>query len=171
MLPREDRVRRPAIFPLRSVDDRSPAALGRAADHTALLVEAPSLPPQSGWSPADIALIAALELAAHDHRAEAPAAGGWAVRWLESRPPAEAHSVANRFRLALAYYVGGRLDDTRRLLEGLASEAAHGAPDYSPMRWIGIITGDSPDHLTFLGFLGVIAVRDGTSEPAMRLAQ
>src|SRR5438034_715967 len=146
-------------------------AQGRAADITARLVEAPSLPPQPGWSPADIALIAALELAAHDHRAEAPAAGGWAVRWLESRPPAEAHSVANRFRLALAYYVGGRLDDTRRLLEGLASEAAHGAPDSSTMRWIGIITGDSPDHLTFLGFLGVIAARDGKREAALRLAQ
>ncbi|PYP01447.1 MAG: hypothetical protein DMD57_13930 [Gemmatimonadetes bacterium] len=39
------------------------------------------------------------------------------------------------------------------------------------MRWIGIITGDSPDHLTFLGFLGVIAARDGKREAALRLAQ
>ena len=168
---REGRRRHPADFAVLAAEVRALAALGRAADITARLVEAPSLPPQPGWSPADIALIGALELAAHDHRAEAPAAGGWAVRWLESRPPAEAHSVANRFRLALAYYVGGRLDDTRRLLEGLASEAAHGAPDYSTMRWIGIITGDSPDHLTFLGFLGVIAARDGKREAALRLAQ
>ncbi len=166
---REGRRRHPADFAVLAAEVRALAALGRAADITARLVEAPSLPPQPGWSPADIALIAALELAAHDHRAEAPAAGAWAVRWLESRPPAEAHSVANRFRLALAYYVGGRLDDTRRLLEGLASEAAHGAPDYSTMRWIGIITGDSPDHLTFLGFLGVIAARDGKRDEALRL--
>jgi len=166
---REGRRRHPADFATLAAEVRALAALGRAADITERLVEAPSLPPQPGWSPADIALIAALELAAHDHRADAPAAGAWAVRWLESRPPAEARSVANRFRLALAYYVGGRLDDTRRLLEGLASEAALGAPDYSTMRWIGVITGDSPDHLTFLGFLGVVAARDGKRDEALRL--
>jgi len=166
---REGRRRHPADFATLAAEVRALAALGRAADITERVVEAPSLPPQPGWSPADIALIAALELAAHDHRADAPAAGAWAVRWLESRPPAEARSVANRFRLALAYYVGGRLDDTRRLLEGLASEAALGAPDYSTMRWIGVITGDSPDHLTFLGFLGVVAARDGKRDEALRL--
>src|SRR5207249_1349001 len=116
---REGRRRHPADFAVLAAEVRALAALGRAADITARLVEAPSLPPQPGWSPADIALIAALELAAHDHRAEAP----------------------------------------------------HGAPDYSTMRWIGIITGDSPDHLTFLGFLGVIAARDGKREAALRLAQ
>src|SRR5437867_9218930 len=168
---REGRRRHPADFATLAAEVRALAALGRAADITERLVEAPSLPPQPGWSPADIALIAALELAAHDHRADAPAAGAWAVRWLESRPPAEARSVANRFRLALAYYVGGRLDDTRRLLKGLVSERALGAPDYSTMRWIVAITGDSPDHLTFLGFLGVIAARDGKREAALRLAQ
>src|SRR2546422_8440100 len=34
------------------------------------LVEAPSLPPQPGWSPADIGLLAALELTAHGPRSE-----------------------------------------------------------------------------------------------------
>jgi hypothetical protein len=138
---------------------RALASLGRAGDISERLVEAPSLPPQAGWSPADIALIAALELAAHDHRADAPAVGTWAVRWLESRPAAEAHSVANRFRLALAYYVSGRLDATRRLLEGLASERAAAVPDYATMRWIAVITGDSPDRVTIQGFLGVLAAR------------
>src|SRR5207244_1250244 len=91
----------------RARDGRHRAALGRAADISERLIEAPSLPPQPGWSPADIAIMAALELAAHDHQADAPAAGMWAVRWLEGRPATEARSVANRFRLALAYYVGG----------------------------------------------------------------
>src|SRR5438046_6010289 len=116
-----------------------PIALGRAADISERLVEAPSLPPQPGWSPADIAIIAALELAAHDHQADAPAAGMWAVRWLEGRPAAEARSVANRFRLALAYYVGGRVDDSRRLLDGLASVRATGVPDCPTSPWLAVL--------------------------------
>jgi len=155
----EGRRRHPADFAVLAAEVRALAALGRVADISERLVEAPSLPPQPGWSPADIAIIAALELAAHDHQADAPAAGMWAVRWLEGRPPAEARSVANRFRLALADYVGGRLDDTRRLLEGLASERAAGVPDYATMRWIAVITGDSPDRVTIEGFLGVLAAR------------
>src|SRR5207247_6273017 len=101
----------------------------------------------------------ALELAAHDDQADAPAAGMWAVRWLECRPATEARSVANRFRLALAYYVGGRVDDARRLLECRSSERAAGVPDYATMRWIAVITGDSPDRVTVQGFLGVLAAR------------
>jgi tetratricopeptide (TPR) repeat protein len=156
---REGRRRHPADFVTLAAEVRALAALGRAADINERLVEAPSLPPQPGWSPADIALIAALELAAHDHQADAPAAGGWAVRWLEGRPAAEVSSVANRFRLALAYYVNGRVDDARRLLEGLAAERAAGVPDYATMRWIAVITGDSPDRVTIQGFLGVLAAR------------
>src|SRR3989454_700647 len=144
---REGRRRHPADFAVLAAEVRALAALGRAGDITARLAEAPSLPPQPGWSPADVALIAALELAAHDHRAEAPAAGAWAVRWLEGRPAEEVHSVANRVRPALAYYVSGRLDDTRRLLEGLAAERAAGVPDYATMRWIAVIAGDSPDRV------------------------
>jgi predicted Zn-dependent protease len=146
---------------------RALAALGRAAEINERLIDAPSLPPQPGWSPADIALIAALELAAHDHQADAPAAGAWAVRWLEGRPPAEVSSVANRFRLALAYYVNGRVDDARRMLEGLASERAAGVPDYATMRWIAVITGDSPDRVTVQGFLGVLAARQERRADAM----
>src|SRR5256712_13209852 len=69
------------------------------------------------------------------------------------------HSVAIRFLLALAYYVLGRLDDTRLLLEGLASERVAGVPDYATMRWIAVITGDSPDRVTIEGLLGVLAAR------------
>src|SRR3989442_1418441 len=116
---REGRRRHPADFALLAAEAPALAAPGRTAEINERLVDAPSFPPQPGWSPADIALIAALELGAHDHAADAAAPGQWAVRWLESRPPAEARSTANRFRLALAYYLGGRLDDTRRLLEGL----------------------------------------------------
>src|SRR3989475_4468297 len=103
-----------------------------------------------------------------DHRAEAPAAGAWAVRWLEGRPAAEAQSVANRFRLALAYYVGGRVDDAQRVLEGLASERAPGPPDYATTRWISVITGDSPDPVTLQGFLGVVAARQQQRAEALR---
>src|SRR5438552_5832557 len=107
--------------------------------------------------------------AAHDHQADAPAAGMWAVRWVEGGPATEARSVANRFRLSLAYYVGGRVDDARRLLEGLASERAAGVPDYATMRWIAVITGDSPDRVTVQGFLGVLAARQERRADALAL--
>src|SRR2546429_8544832 len=127
----EGRRRHPADFAVLAAEVRALAALGRAADISERLVEAPSLPPQPGWSPADIAIIAALELAAHDHQADAPAAGMWAVRWLEGRPATEARSVANRFRLALAYYVGGRLDDTRRDRKSTRLNSSHGYISYA----------------------------------------
>src|SRR6266849_6391921 len=165
---REGRRRHPTDFAVLAAEVRALAALGRTAEINERLVDAPSFPPQPGWSPADIALIAALELGAHEHAADAAAPGQWAVRWLESRPPAEARSTANRFRLALAYYLGGRLDDTRRLLEGLAAETPPGPADYATMRWIAIITGDSPDALTLQGFQGVVAARQGRRADALR---
>ena len=36
------------------------------------------------------------------------------------------------------------------------------------MRWFSAITGDPPDHLTFLGFLGVVAAREGKRDEALR---
>src|SRR6266853_1975885 len=168
---REGRRRHPTDFAVLAAEVRALAALGRTAEINERLVDAPSFPPQPGWSPADIALIAALELGAHEHAADAAAPGQWAVRWLESRPPAEARSTANRFRLALAYYLGGRLDDTRRLLEGLAAETPPGPADYATMRWIAIITGDSPDALTLQGFQGVVAARQGRRADALRFDQ
>src|SRR5213593_994889 len=164
----EGRRRHPTDFTVLAAEVRALAALGRPADIQERLVEAPSLPPQPGWSPADIGLLAALELTAHDHHAEALAAGTWAVRWLEGRLAAEARSVPHRFRLALAYYITGQPDAARRLLEGLASERID-ARDASGVRWMSAITGDQPDHLTFLGFLGVVAARAGQRDEALRL--
>ena len=165
----EGRRRHPDELTVLAAEVRALAALGRAADITERLTEAPSLPPQPGWSPADIALLAAFELAAHDHRTEAPAASLWAVRWLEGRPAAEGRSVANRFRLAIAHYLSGDLPATRRLLEGLVAERAVEGSDSASLRWFSAITGDMPDHLTFLGFLGVVTAREGKRADALRI--
>ena len=164
----EGRRRHPGELTVLAAEVRALAALGRTADVTERLAEAPSLPPQPGWSPADIGLLAAFELAAHDHRADAPAAGMWAVRWLESRPSTEVRSAAHRFRLAIAYYLTGQPDAAQRLLERLASERID-PRDAAGMRWMAAITGDQPDRLTFLGFLGVVAAREGKRDEALRL--
>src|SRR3989441_9293220 len=71
------------------------------------------------------------------------------------------------FRSALAYYVTGQPDAARRLLEGLASERID-ARDATGVRWMSAITGDQPDHLTFLGFLGVVVAREGKRDEALR---
>jgi len=165
----EGRRRHPDELTVLAAEVRALAALGRTADVSERLIEAPSLPPQPGWSPADIALLAAFELAAHDHRADAPAASRWAVRWLEGRPPSERRAVANRFRLAIGHYLSGQLDTTRQLLEGLVAERTVEARDTASLRWFSAITGDLPDHLTFLGFLGVVTAREGQREAALRI--
>ena len=165
----EGRRRHPDDLTVLAAEVRALAAEGRTPDIRERLTEAPSLPPQPGWSPADIGLLAAFELAAHDHRADAPAASEWALRWLEGRPPAEGRTVANRFRLAMAHYQIGHLDDTRHLLEGLLAERVIDSRDSASLRWFSAITGDPPDHLTFLGFLGVVAGREGKRQEALRI--
>jgi len=165
----EGRRRHPDELTVLAAEVRALAAQGRTADIRERLTEAPSLPPQPGWSPADIGLLAAFELAAHDHRADAPTASQWAVRWLEGRPAAETRTVANRFRLAIAHYLSGELPETRRILEGLLSGRTVVAADSASLRWFSAITGDMPDHLTFLGFLGVVAAREGKRDDALRI--
>lgn len=165
----EGRRRHPDELTVLAAEVRALAALGRTADINERLTEAQSLPPQPGWSPADIALLAAFELAAHDHRADAPGASRWAVHWLEGRHAAEGRSIANRFRLAIAHYLSGELETTRGLLEGLVQEKAVEARDSANLRWFSAITGDLPDHLTFLGFLGVVEAREGKREDALRI--
>ena len=165
----EGRRRHPDELTVLAAEVRALAAQGRIADIRERLTEAPSLPPQPGWSPADIGLLAAFELAAHDHRADAPTASQWAVRWLEGRPAAEGRTVANRFRLAIAHYLSGELPETRRILEGLLSGKTVVAADSASLRWFSAITGDMPDHLTFLGFLGVVAAREGKRDDALRI--
>ena len=165
----EGRRRHPDELTVLAAEVRALAAQGRLADIRERLTEAPSLPPQPGWSPADIGLLAAFELAAHDHRADAPTASQWAVRWLEGRPAAETRTVANRFRLAIAHYLSGELPETRRILEGLVSGKTVVAADSASLRWFSAITGDMPDHLTFLGFLGVVAAREGKRDDALRI--
>ena len=165
----EGRRRHPDELTVLAAEVRALAAQGRIADIRERLTEAPSLPPQPGWSPADIGLLAAFELAAHDHRADAPTASQWAVRWLEGRPAAEGRTVANRFRLAIAHYLSGELPETQRLLEGLLSGKTVVAADSASLRWFSAITGDMPDHLTFLGFLGVVAAREGKRNDALRI--
>jgi tRNA A-37 threonylcarbamoyl transferase component Bud32/tetratricopeptide (TPR) repeat protein len=162
----EGRRRHPEDLTVLAAEVRALAALGRAADIERRLTEAASLPSQPGWSPADIALLAAFELTAHDHRADAAAASLWAVRWLESRPSTEARSVAHRFRLAIAQYQSGQVDVVRRLLESLASETVD-PTDVARMAWMSAITGDPPDRLTFVGFLGVLAARGGGRDEAL----
>ncbi len=165
----EGRRRHPDELTVLAAEVRALAAQGRIADIRERLTEAPSLPPQPGWSPADIGLLAAFELAAHDHRADAPTASQWAVRWLEGRPAAERRTVANRFRLGIAHYLSGELPETRRILEGLLSGKTVVAADSASLRWFSAITGDMPDHLTFLGFLGVVAAREGKRDDALRI--
>jgi len=121
---REGRRRHPADFAVLAAEVRALAALGRAAEDQRAVDRCAESPATAGLVPRRRRPDRGARAGGARSPADAPAAGAWAVRWLEGRPPAEVSSVANRFRLALAYYVNGRVDDARRMLEVLASERA-----------------------------------------------
>ena len=50
----------------------------------------------------------------------------------------------------------------------MAERAVEGS-DSASLRWFSAITGDMPDHLTFLGFLGVVTAREGKRADALRI--
>ena len=162
----DGRRRFPDQLDLLAAEVRALAALGRTAEVERRLVEAASFPPQLGWTPTDVGLIAGFELRVHGHATASAAALAWAARWLEGRAGAE--SVGHRYRLAIAYAGVGRLDDARHVLEGLAARTTRGSDDSAAVQWTAAIVGDFPDHLNVTGFLSTIAAIQGMRGLALR---
>jgi serine/threonine-protein kinase len=134
---------------------RALAALGRVDDVRERLTESLNLPPQPGWTPADVALLASRELRAHGHADAAREELARAIVWYESRPAAEQLSDPVRRRLGASYYEAGRLDDARKVFLGLAALRADPA---------------DLDRLTeMVGYLGAIAARQGNRREALRI--
>src|SRR6184192_1910641 len=108
---------------------RALAALGRVADMRRRVAASENLPRVQGWAPADVLLLAAVELRAHGHAPEADTTLAEARDWLAARPPAEAASAAHQLRVALVAYTAGRLADAQRGFEGLAADKSPGRGD------------------------------------------
>jgi DNA-binding SARP family transcriptional activator/TolB-like protein len=127
---------------------RALAALGRVEELERLLQESLSLPPQPGWTAADVLRNAGAELSAHGYAEAAARTREKALAWYALRP--EAEQVRHRRALARTLYEASRWMDARALFEELASE--------------------QPENLQLLGHLGTLAARRGDRAEAERIA-
>ena len=147
---------------------RALAALGRVADMRRRVAASENLPRVQGWAPADVLLLAAVELRAHGHAPEADTTLAEARDWLAARPPAEAASPAHQLRVALVAYTAGRLADAQRGFEGLAADKSPGRSD--SLAAVAVM-GDGWDQMDYLGYLGAVAARQGNRDQALRVDQ
>jgi len=169
---RTARRRFPDALSVRADELRALAGLGDVAAMTARLDESLVLPPDPGWTPADVALLTALELRAHGHEQAAGAALERAAGWLAARSADEVASSARyRHALALTHYLAGRLDEAQRLFTRLLAEAPRGPAAHTALGVGPGSLGDLPDAITYRGYLGVLAARRGDGGAARRLAQ
>ena len=147
---------------------RALAALGRVADMRRRVAASENLPRVQGWAPADVLLLAAVELRAHGHAPEADTTLAEARDWLAARPPAEAASAAHQLRVALVAYTAGRLAEAQRGFEGLAANKSPGRSD--SLAAVAVM-GDGWDQMDYLGYLGAVAARQGNRDQALRVDQ
>src|SRR5438046_847038 len=89
--------------------------------------------------------------------------------WLAGRSAAEAASEEHRLRVALVSYIAGRLADAQRQFQLLAAPDRLGRSDSLGAAGAAAVTGDGWDQLDYVGYLGVIAARQGNREPALRV--
>jgi hypothetical protein len=84
---------------------------------------------------------AGMELRAHGHRQAAEEVFDKALAWLGSRPVQESETAGHRFLLAWTLYGADRWEAARALAEELVAE--------------------SPESMTYRGFLGLVAAHQG----------
>jgi tetratricopeptide (TPR) repeat protein len=169
---RAGRRRFPDALSVRADELRALAARGDVAALAARLDESLTLSPESEWTPADVALLTALELRAHGHEQAAGAVLERAAGWLATRSPDElAAGVRYRHALALTHYLAGRLDEAQRLFTRLLADAPRGPAAHAALGVGPGSLGDLPDAITYRGYLGVLAARRGDGAAARRLVQ
>ena len=139
---------------------RARAALGQSRAVIALLDTALALPVHAFYTPGDVMLLAARELAAHQHPEPARQALGLAIAWYRSRPSHGADTERDRWALAESLYLAGcwARSEPQRLL--LLAEAD------SLFR---VVAGDPQFALEIQGNLGAIAARRGDRRTAEQI--
>jgi DNA-binding SARP family transcriptional activator/predicted Zn-dependent protease len=144
---REARKRYPDRLQAVVWEARALAALGRVAEMEGALIE--SLQPFSGPASGTALRQVAEELRAHGHSAAAERMLERTVATYERLPAEDLASAGVRFGFAEALYRSGRYGEAREIFETLAAE--------------------DPARLDYLGYLGVIAAREGHPHEAERI--
>ena len=146
---REARRRHPDVNATPLLEMRALAALGRTRELSALLDEAERAPAVGSGFAAEAILVAASELRAHGHAAEAVRVSERGLRWLDGRPDDD----QRRWRPLRARLLGeaGRWTDAARILDELVAEA--------------------PAGITYRGWRGAVAARLGDVVVAREAAE
>jgi DNA-binding SARP family transcriptional activator len=136
---REARRRHPDVNAMPLLEVRALAALGRTRELSALLDDAERQPALGSAFAAEAVLVAASELRAHGHAAEAVRVSERGLRWLDGRPDDDQH----RWRPLRARLLGeaGRWTDAARILDELVAEV--------------------PASVAYRGWRGAVAARLG----------
>jgi tetratricopeptide (TPR) repeat protein len=142
---RRGRKQYPELLATLSYEIEALAALGRIGELNQRLDESLNLPPQRGWTPADVMRVGADELRAHGFREESLKAAERSIAWYKAHPDQDYRSG-----LADSLYSAERWEEARALFEELYQE--------------------SPDDVDLLGLLGTLAARRGDRAEAMRIS-
>src|SRR5262245_37596657 len=94
---------------------------------------------------------AASELRAHGQPEAARALAARSVKWLRSRSPEVARSIAHRADLGESLFQAGELDEAAEVFRGLRDER--------------------PDQIAYWGYLGVIAAMKGETDGALGVSE
>ena len=146
------RIRAPGQLGAVVTEVRALAALGSLDMLRQRLDETQQLGPQDSWTPGSVALLAAAELRTHGYPEAARDAVTRAITWFERRRAQVGREDDGGLGLAMAYFEAGRLEEARRLLEGLVTS-----------NFAGVM-----GRFEVLGTLGAIAAREGKRAEALR---
>jgi serine/threonine protein kinase len=135
----------PDSYAVLNSEIRALVALGRTGEIEKLLDESLKLPVHPTGSPGVTMLAAGLELLAHGYQEAASGALERSLRWFQEHPGKE------ELFYARTLYFTGRLEESKNLLEKLASE--------------------DPENIDYQGYLGVIAARQGNTNAALSISE
>ena len=143
---RQARTRFPSLLSHLGWEVRALAPGGLSSEMEGCLAEAPDLPPQPGWSPARVTLLASAELRAHGHSDAGAGLAEVAAAWLQEEAGPGPMGAAQRGEMARAQALAGRWREAEKILENLA-------PQF-------------PQNVEYRGRLAVFAARRGDREAA-----
>ena len=137
---------RPEYLSLVFYEMRALAALGRIDEINTRTEEIFALPSLMGWSPAGVFVGTANELRTHNHIEASRLLLDRAMHWYRTRPSEQAQEL--RAGYAFALYSARQWKEAQTIYEELLNE--------------------SPDNITYHGYLGVLHAQQGNTQEAMR---
>jgi len=148
---REGRRRHPELRSMVWYEVQALAALGRVEEVSERLEEFVTLPEQRGYSEIGLMRLAVYEYRAHGHAEAERAMLARALGWYEAQSAEYMRPAGSRYGLLMTLYRAERWEEAEVLARELVAE--------------------SPDNLSYLGYLGTLAARRGDREGALEISE